>query len=218
MAKRTKNSDTAAALFKQLYKPTLSKGDQKRAEIAQVAYDLVDRLGVEHLTFDAIGKELGLKSAHIVYYFKDKRELLVAVFKILVLRAQELYVEALKGRAGKEDALKAYVSAVFQGLIKQRNSRVNVSLLFFYASQDEECRQIYLEAKRSGVERIIAMLEGYPKFKSAGPARLSVLAEEILVMLHGRILQCLIHQDDAYIRDYEARTLRDVRKMVADAA
>lgn len=115
MTKQKKKSgnlqkDLHSALFKQIYNQKLSKGDQRRTAIALTAYDLVDRLGVENLTFDAVGAILKLKSAHITYYYKSKRDLLVAVFKILVIKVQEYYVQALESQEGYSALIKAYVT------------------------------------------------------------------------------------------------------------
>lgn len=205
-----KSSEFDQNVIHKLFSQPATKGQLQRLKIAEAAYDLVDQEGVESLTYDAIGLRLGLKSSHIAYYFSSKQELVHAALKLLIMRVQDYYVAKIQGQKTPKNQLKAYLSAAFLGMVDQPNMMRNIALMFYSASHDPSGRELYLQAKLSGVERLKAILVGVDKLNLFPKKSIEHLAEEIIILVHGRILQCVIHRDPVYIRKMEKETIKDV--------
>jgi len=58
---------------------TYSKGKERREEILRAAFDVLSRDGYADTSLAQIGREIGLDSAHIVYYFASREALLQEV-------------------------------------------------------------------------------------------------------------------------------------------
>jgi AcrR family transcriptional regulator len=71
--------------------------DERRSNIIRVAWEIAIRDGLGALSLRSIAKELGTTTGIIMYYFRDKADLLLVVFEQVADRALESYNAALKG-------------------------------------------------------------------------------------------------------------------------
>lgn len=81
-----------------------SKGEERREEILQAAFDVLSRDGYKKTSLGQIGRAIGLDSAHILYYFSSREALLQEVLQ----RWDASNTAALEGA----DAFSAWIEAV----------------------------------------------------------------------------------------------------------
>lgn len=62
--------------------------EARRQEIAEVALDLIARIGLEATTLNRIATEMGASIRVITHYFADKDTLLLDVYRVLALEGQ----------------------------------------------------------------------------------------------------------------------------------
>jgi AcrR family transcriptional regulator len=191
---------------------TLSKGDQRRQEIVQATLNCLDHKGVDELTFEAVGREVGLKPPHIAYYFPTKRHLVHAAIRHLMERLKGYYTEALAGLTDPHEMLKKYVDVSFDSWMNDKSLRHLMGVCNYYASRDEEISEIYQSSRLVGVDRVEAMLARMPKFRSVPQDDLRVKAERFLVDLHGRLMHVQVITDKALAE----RVRKEMRQILAD--
>ena len=68
-----------------------SKTVEKRAEILQHLIYLLDKDGLEGVTFAKISKRMGVNKSMVVYYFESKEEMMVALADHIIERYQQAY-------------------------------------------------------------------------------------------------------------------------------
>lgn len=66
-----------------------------REKILDAAYDVVDKHGIAALTFDAVAEESGISRGGLLYHFRTKDELLVALHKHLADVWEERLIDDL---------------------------------------------------------------------------------------------------------------------------
>lgn len=71
----------------------------RRAEVAEAAYQLVAEQGLDMLTVRAVAKAMECSTAVVSHYFKDKQDLLSAVYRLTSERAFERW-EAVEAAGG----------------------------------------------------------------------------------------------------------------------
>lgn len=58
-----------------------AKGDERREEILNAAFEVLSRDGYRKASLAQIGRAIGIESAHVVYYFSSRDALLVEVLR-----------------------------------------------------------------------------------------------------------------------------------------
>lgn len=95
----------------------------KRSEITEAAFSLVQEEGLAGLTQPRVAKRLGLRQSHVTYYFPTRDDLLAAVTELAVHRR----VAALDGlRTARTLAKK--IQALVEVLIDPEQTRVLLAL------------------------------------------------------------------------------------------
>lgn len=68
--------------------------DLRRAEVAQTAYEIVAKRGLDMLTVRAVAQAKGCSTAVVSHYFTNKRDLLVAVYRLAAERTFAAWADA----------------------------------------------------------------------------------------------------------------------------
>jgi TetR/AcrR family transcriptional regulator, transcriptional repressor of bet genes len=68
--------------------------DERRRRIAEVAFDLIAREGLDAATIRRIAAQVGYSTTVITHYFADKQELLIWAYRTLVEQAHERFTSA----------------------------------------------------------------------------------------------------------------------------
>ncbi|MET8561428.1 TetR/AcrR family transcriptional regulator [Streptomyces flaveolus] len=80
-----------------------------REEVLAVAMDMIAERGLEKLTMAALGREVGMSSGHLLYYFRSKDELLLQTLEWSEGRLGAERSRLLAGPGTARERLSAYV-------------------------------------------------------------------------------------------------------------
>jgi len=207
------HSSAIEPLYFQLFDFTANKGDRRRLEILQAAFDCIAAEGVEHMTFEAVGKQIGVKPSHIAYYFPDKSTIVEGVFKLLIASAQKSYVEALKRERSPKRQLQSYVEVSFD-MVKINSSFPAIfTLLFYFSTREEKYRDLYRTVLQTATQRVASILRPFYQSKPAKLRALTGVAEEIVTTLHGDLIQGSVSHDQSQIERIKKRSLKRLLAM-----
>lgn len=158
--------------------------DERREEIAEATWRVIEREGLEGANLRDIAREAGHTTGVLSHYFRGKRELLAFAFQLVVDRSTERISRVVR-EAGVLEAL-----AELLPIDEERRREATIWLVLMTASlRDpvlaEELRQRYGEARG-------AMM---PMFREAfGEARgddLDDVADEVLAAVDGITVDAL---------------------------
>ena len=127
--------------------PRAVNHDERRAEIADAVWRVIEREGLEGANLRDIAREAGHTTGVISHYFRGKRELLAFAFQLVVERSAERITRAIR-----EDGVFEALAALLP-LDEERRREATVWLVLMAASLSdpglaEELRERYGEARR----------------------------------------------------------------------
>jgi AcrR family transcriptional regulator len=122
--------------------------EERREEIADAVWRVIEREGLEGASLRDIAREAGHTTGVISHYFRDKRELLAFAFQLVVERSA-----ARIARAIREDGVYEALAELLP-LDEERRREATVWLVLMAASLSdpglaEELRERYEEARRA---------------------------------------------------------------------
>jgi TetR/AcrR family transcriptional repressor of bet genes len=124
--------------------PKLVDHDQRREEVAEAAWRVIGRDGLEGATLREIAREAGFTTGVIQHYFRDRDELLAFAARLISEQAVERQKEAVRAHPpGRERLVALLEILVPPGM---RAARVAVLLGFWArAATDPRHNAIYLK-------------------------------------------------------------------------
>lgn len=164
--------------------PRVVDHEARREGIAEAAWRVIERGGIEGTNLREIAREGGYTTGVISHYFRDKRELMAFAFGLMVDRSTGRIAEAAAG-AGLVEAL-----AQFLPLDEERRRETTVWLALMGASLADpeladELRERYRQAREAMWPVFRRALEGA---KGGGPED---LADEVLAVVDGITVDAL---------------------------
>jgi AcrR family transcriptional regulator len=116
-----------------------AKGQARREEILQAAIDVLSRDGLQHTSLRAIGREMGMQPAHILYYFSSREDLLQQV----LVRSGEINAAAASASDG-DYSLDDFVSAVRTNT-RGRGAQLYLAFATEAAAEDHPSHEFFRE-------------------------------------------------------------------------
>ncbi len=164
--------------------PRVVDHDERREEIAEAAWRVLEREGLPGADLRGIAREAGFTTGVITHYFRDKRELMAFAFGLVVERSTARMAEAC-GRAGLLEAL-----AQMLPLDEERRRETRVWLVLVGASLTDPglaraLRQRYRQA-REAVFPVFRAVVGEPVGED-----LEELGDELLAVVDGLTVDAL---------------------------
>ena len=151
------------SLYFDILKLKPKTSDVRQVKILQAVISILARDGVDELTFERIGKKTGMARSHVVYYFKDREELIESAMKFVALTAQEIIVEKLKDGSGDwKDILRHYIESNFDWISENPDHAAIFYLMYYRAAVKPRYRKLHLEFRTAGAKRIEAFLRLSP--------------------------------------------------------
>lgn len=172
-------------LILQLFPSSVSKGDLKKAQIIQSIIDIVASEGFEALSFERIGKEVGIAKSHVVYHFHAKNEMLLMAYQYILNYAQTYIIEGIYEADPGFDRFEAYVRAHFEWMKIKPNHFPFIVMLYGRSAYDEEIRTFNQKVRIAGKTRIRGLIKEDPKIPSA-------LHESAAMALHEMVTGALL--------------------------
>jgi len=138
--------------------PKVVDHDERRERIAEAAWRVIEREGPEGANLRRIAREAGHTTGVVTHYFRDKRDLMVFAFGLVVERSTSRMAGAA-AEAGAEGAL-----AQLLPLDEERRRETTVWLVLMSASLADpdlavELRQRYRRAREATLPMFRAALE-----------------------------------------------------------
>lgn len=164
--------------------PRVVDHNERREEISEAAWRVIERDGPEAASMRGIAREAGYTTGVITHYFADKRELMAFAFGLMVNRSAARMVESSE-KAGIAGAL-----AEILPLDRERRRETTVWLALMGASLTDpelakELRQRYRQARE-------AMLPVFEKtFAEARGEEPDDVADELLAVVDGITVDAL---------------------------
>ena len=113
------------ALFRQVLPYKMRKGDLRKVEIIESAIKCIGSIGVENLTFEAVGKKTGIGKSHVLYHFPNLDELVCSAIQYVYAVGQGVVSEFIGLEKNKKNLLKAYIEGTFHWLKRALSLTLN---------------------------------------------------------------------------------------------
>ena len=169
--------------------PRVVDHDERREEIAEAAWRVVERHGPDGANLRKIASEAGYTTGVITHYFRDKRQLMAFAFGLLVDRSTSRMAEA-----ARETNVAAALAQVLP-LDEERRRETTVWLSLLGASLTDpdlanELRQRYRRAREAMLPMFRSVLS--EKAREEDP---DDVADEILAVVDGITVDALTDPD-----------------------
>ncbi len=172
--------------------PAIVDHEKRRLEVARVAARLIIRSGLEAVTVRDIAAEAGYSTAVVSHYFRNKRELLLIVFRT-VLEEATSEVERLR-QSGAD--LQTCIAALLPLDDKRRGNWLIWFAFWGKAMTDPEFRAEQQQRGRESRQMIERLLSTTPgPFRDSGGDR-EMQSRRLLATLAGLATQGTFDPDD----------------------
>jgi len=166
--------------------PKIVDIDERRAELAAAAAQLIARVGVGAVTLREVAAEAGWTTGVLTHYFADKRELLLFTFRSSMARRA-----ATRGTRAARSPLEALVQSVERALVVDEDSRRHWMVMIACSAQaagDRELADAQRDAYREFRGRVTELVE---RSGIAGEEEAMAVAERLIAVADGIAVQAL---------------------------
>ena len=159
--------------------------EERRRKIAEVAMDLIARIGLEATTLDRIAKEMGASIRIITHYFPDKDTLLLWVYRAMALQGQHPIQDVIAhDPADLPGALMALCGGDEATLNRWR---------VYVAFWDKAARSPQFAAEQQlWIERTLATISEIIIARTSSAASVRQLAMELISLVYGMSVQRML--------------------------
>lgn len=208
-----KNSPTSV-VYQELFPRELTKGELVRLRLLDVATKIIGQHGITHLTYEALGKPLGMPRSHVAYYFKSIEEVTLAVFRKFIANGQRITIQAIQsGGQSPLEQLRGMVHGTF-AWIRDFGMEARCYVWASYAAtHDPTYKKMMTQVRHTGRDRVIQLVHEHglapQKAQSVGSA-----AHQILSM---NALDFIILNETysaASTKDIEVKTWNDMMELI----
>lgn len=153
--------------FGRVYSAILDFGartqDLRKVAILEAVIEILATDGVDELTFERIGKRVGMARSHVVYYFKNREALVESAMRFVALTAQQVIAEKLLGEKEWTKLLRRYVEANFDWIGENRDHSAVFLLMYYRAATRKNYRKMHSDFREAGTQRIRNILKLRPQ-------------------------------------------------------
>ena len=170
-----------------------------KSQLVEAAYRVIGRKGFSNFTIRDIASEAGLSTGLVHYYFKNKEELFLHLFKEMQREIGAKLNQELDRTIDPVNRLRIYVDEAFL-MIRRENY---FQLLINFWSQinvDDRMRDLSQRLFQSFREKIIEILEDGIADGCFREVDTSEIAATIVALIQGSIIQYMI---DPEVFDYD---------------
>lgn len=194
------------------------KGDLRKREIIESTIECIALDGVAKTTFESIGRRIDIGKSHVVYHFPRLDDLLMSSVVYVYRTGAEIVEEFMNAESNPALELRAYLKGTFHWM-KTHPSHAAVGLFLLYESLlDPRYRQVQIQVKSAGHERITRILSRRREFGHLKPKRLRELAEHVQCQLMGSLAYAFGTGEASQLPEMEAQTLVRIGAILKSAA
>jgi AcrR family transcriptional regulator len=185
-----KPKDLSPTLFK-VIRFELRKGDKRKLEILDSAIECLATRGIEHTTFEEIGRRIGIRKSHVAYHFPNMGDLIETAMRYVIITMQNSIVERVKRAQNWREAIEAQARGTMEWA-KEFPGHAQVYILFCYqGSYTIRLRTTNREFREVGIARLTGILEPLAAESRVGPEVLHRVARRAQDLVFGAILSTL---------------------------
>ncbi|MCT9007184.1 TetR/AcrR family transcriptional regulator [Streptomyces sp. NPDC054766] len=159
------------------------KNAPPREEVLAVAMEMIAERGLEKLTMAALGREVGMSSGHLLYYFRSKDELLLRTLEWSEGRLGAERGRLLAARGTARERLDAYVSLYVPDGHRDPHWTLWLEVWNHSQNADDDARERQVAIEGAWHRDLVALLaEGVSRgeFRAVDPDRFAARLRALL--------------------------------------
>jgi AcrR family transcriptional regulator len=189
---------------------TIVDHDERRQRIAEVAFELIAREGLDAATIRRIAAEVGYSTTAITHYFAEKQELLAWVYQTLIAKYDERFRAAISH--DPSDLVSGLLSATAADETSIRYWRVYIAF-WERAARDPAFREQQRQDMTQTVQEIGAIISTYyPHCRDVERA-----SRMLTVIVEGISIQVLVDRQSWSPMQIQDALAREVAALLGDA-
>lgn len=182
-----RNRTISDALYLSLFPVKRKKSEERKLRIVEAVVECIATRGLEHTTFEVIGKMVKMERTHVSYYFSSRDELIKGAVRYVVAVGQEITIGHVKKAENWKDRFTAVIEAPFEWLKLYPNHAPVMGIFSYLATYNEEFRKLQNAVRTGGEERLLASLQPLVENGKLSKVHATELCRAIHGMLTGNI-------------------------------
>jgi AcrR family transcriptional regulator len=180
------------ALASSLLGSGVTRSDFRKAQILESVINIASQEGFEAISFDRIGKELGLQKSNVAYYFLSKEDMIQKSMHFSTTKIFTFSAEGLAKADSAEAELRAYLDAHFRWIKLHFNHACFLLYIYLRSPVDEFARNFTNTSRVNGRQKITQILQKIAKnHDQLKKHEMPSFAEFIQDQLTGTLLQLI---------------------------
>lgn len=176
------------ATYAQLFPPKPGRGEQTKLRIVRAAIECLAKDGIEKLTFESVGKRIGINRAQVKYHFAEKEELIDKAIDYVIATAQKIVIERLAKSNHWKSQIKAIVDGFFDWVEKYPDQGSVLFLLYYSATFNSKRREFHTKMTEMGFNRTYSVLLGAQKEMGWDTGEVKSLSLSVWALTDGLML------------------------------
>jgi AcrR family transcriptional regulator len=152
------NVKTSNAELNEIFDLQASKGTLKKFEIVKATIDCIATIGYEKTTYEAIGRKIGTRRAHIAYHFKNKNDIFKYCVRYIVSNYHKVSGQHVAKSNSPKDTLMRYVDGPYVWSQKHPKQLSSMLLFYYLCSVNEDFKVLNDDVKKTGLKKIQEIL------------------------------------------------------------
>ncbi|MBI3295829.1 MAG: TetR/AcrR family transcriptional regulator [Deltaproteobacteria bacterium] len=176
--------DTASfphALYHQIFDIKPGRGEARKVKIVEAFIDLVASDGIDHISFETLGKRVKMNRTHVAYYFANRDELIRTAVRYAVAVGQHITIGHTQAATGWREKLECVVEGPFHWMERHPKHASVMGLFYYLCSCDPSYRELQNSIRSMGEARILSCLKG----SGLGHKRSVEVARQIQCLMAG---------------------------------
>lgn len=199
-------------IYRQILDLKASKGDRKRIELLDGLIEAIACDGWENVSFETLGRRLGMRKGHVTYYFASRETMLELAIRYAVAVGQALTVERIQSGKTWSGRLRGWVEGPFVWIEKHPAHSAVMRLLYYLCSYSAPYRALHTEIRRMGNDRAADLLAEH--FSKRPRAELRELAWAMQAVLTGALLEQITIDGAPPMAKLRERTVKTIFRLV----
>lgn len=186
----------------------------RRTQLMRAAYKVVSRKGYYNFTIKDIGREAGLSTGLIHYYFKDKQDLLLTLLKEINKNLKTYLNRDLGRSTNPEEKLGIFIDQAFDLVEKEKDYFYVLIDFWTQINHNERMRKANIKLFQSYREECLTILkEGVEKgnFRNLD---INYMSTVIISLIQGTIIQYVIDNNAFPYKDYTEKIKNQIFQMI----
>jgi len=193
------------------------KGDIRRLKIIEAAIEVMATHSVDAVSFENVGKKLGIHRAHVAYYFSKKEEMVDEAIRFITATAQKTTIDLITKALSSEDKIRAYIEASFTWAENYPSHAKAMISFYQICLSRKKFRAMHQKMRQAGHQRVIALIQESVSFSHLKISEAREMATTIQSLITSRLLEHLTTENAQSLEEVKNQTLATVTLLMANA-